>query len=36
MGEYAGLGADGSLRLRLADGTVREIQAGEVLLAAGG
>lgn len=32
-GEYAGLGADGSLRLRLADGTVREVHAGEVLLA---
>jgi BirA family biotin operon repressor/biotin-[acetyl-CoA-carboxylase] ligase len=32
-GEYAGLGADGSLRLRLADGTLREIHAGEVNLA---
>ncbi|MBM3596490.1 MAG: biotin--[acetyl-CoA-carboxylase] ligase [Alphaproteobacteria bacterium] len=32
-GEYAGLGADGSLRLRLADGTLHEIHAGEVNLA---
>ncbi len=32
-GEYAGLAPDGSLRLRLADGTLREIHAGEVLLA---
>ncbi len=33
QGEYAGLAPDGSLRLRLADGTMREIHAGEVLLA---
>lgn len=33
IGEYAGLGADGSLRLRLVDGTFRNIHAGEVLLA---
>lgn len=32
-GEYAGLALDGSLRLRLADGTLREIHAGEVNLA---
>jgi BirA family biotin operon repressor/biotin-[acetyl-CoA-carboxylase] ligase len=31
-GEYAGLGPDGSLRLRLADGSLREIHAGEVNL----
>ncbi len=33
IGEFAGLGPDGSLRLRLADGTLREIHAGEVLFA---
>ncbi len=32
-GEYAGLAPDGSLRLRLADGTLRAIHAGEVNLA---
>ena len=35
-GEYAGLAADGSLRLRLADGTLRDIHAGEVMLAGNG
>jgi BirA family biotin operon repressor/biotin-[acetyl-CoA-carboxylase] ligase len=35
-GEYAGLAADGSLRLRLADGTLRDIHAGEVLLGGNG
>ncbi len=32
-GVFAGLEADGSLRLRLADGTLRAIHAGEVLMA---
>ncbi len=32
-GAFAGLGADGSLQLRLADGTLRAIHAGEVNLA---
>ncbi len=33
-GEYAGLGADGALRLALADGTTIAVHAGEVRLAA--
>lgn len=32
-GEYAGLGADGSLQLRLADGSTRAIHAGDIILA---
>jgi len=35
-GEYAGLTGDGALQLRLADGSMRAIQAGEVFLAGGG
>lgn len=31
-GTFAGLGGDGSLQLRLADGTMRAIQAGDVIL----
>ncbi len=34
-GTFAGLGADGALQLRLADGTTRAIHAGEVRLAPG-
>lgn len=35
QGSFAGLGADGALQLRLADGTTRIIHAGEVRLASG-
>lgn len=34
-GHYAGLEPDGALRLRLADGTIRAIHAGDVMLATG-
>ena len=34
-GTYAGMAEDGSLRLRLVDGTVRAIHAGDVMLASG-
>jgi len=34
-GEFAGIAADGSLQLRLADGAMRAIHAGEVFLASG-
>jgi BirA family biotin operon repressor/biotin-[acetyl-CoA-carboxylase] ligase len=35
MGEFAGLEPDGALRLRLADGTVRVVHAGDVAIEGG-